>query len=83
MNCGAWGQLYWGPTGEGIAHLVYNEHLVVDLNAEVVGLDDELVLGAVSVARKVGIGVEAVVLDFLQPGARTLAPIPSPPAEQV
>ena len=42
-----------------------DEHLVVNLDAEVVGLDDEEVLAALLVAGEVRVGVLAVVLDLL------------------
>lgn len=58
-----------GEQGSG-AHLVHEEQLVVDLDAQVVGLDNELVLGTLAVARQVCIRVFAVVLDVLHTRSR-------------
>lgn len=58
-----------GEQGSG-AHLVHEEQLVVDLDAQVVCLDNELVLGTLAIARQVCIRVFAVVLDVLHTSSR-------------
>lgn len=52
-------------------HLVDEEHLVVNLYAEIVCLDDQVVLVALAVAGKIRIRMLAVVIDFLSSGCAT------------
>lgn len=46
-------------------HLVHDQHLIVNLDAEVVCLNDELVLCRIIVGRQVGVRVLSVVFNFL------------------
>ena len=47
------------------AHLMDEEHLVVNLYAEIVRLDDQVVLVALAVAGEMRIRVLAVIVNFL------------------
>lgn len=47
-------------------YLVHDEHLVVNLDAQVVGLNNQVVLGTVTVTSQVRVGVFTVVFNPLQ-----------------
>lgn len=48
------------------AHLVYDQDLVVDLDAEIVRFDDDLILLTVGIGCQVGVWMLSIVFNVLQ-----------------